>query len=72
MEDVYRSVDQDGKGYVSVLDLQIILSLNQGKNYNMRDLEFLLRLYDREGRRKIVQQDFLKELGVRIDNKGLY
>ena len=51
--DMFESCDQDGKGYISLLDFQIILSNNKTKNYNMKDLEYLLRMYDSQGNRKI-------------------
>ena len=46
MADMFESSDHDGKGYISLLDFQIILSNNKSKNYNMKDLEYLLRMYD--------------------------
>lgn len=53
MADMFECSDQDGKGYISLMDFQIILSQNMTKNYNMKDLEYLLRMYDSLGNRKI-------------------
>ena len=50
---MFESADRDGKGHVSVLDFQVILTSNKSKWYDMRDLEYLLRLYDKQGTRKI-------------------
>ena len=53
MADVFDSVDSDGKGYVNQIDLQNILYQNKRKSYDGRDIEYLLRMYDTEGVRKI-------------------
>lgn len=53
MADMFESADRDGKGNISVLDFQVILTNNKSKWYDMRDLEYLLRLYDKQGTRKI-------------------
>ena len=69
MADMFESSDHDGKGYISLLDFQIILSNNKSKNYNMKDLEYLLRMYDSHGNRKISFQDFAYQLMVRVERE---
>ena len=58
MADMFESADRDGNGHISVLDFQVILTNNKSKWYDMRDLEYLLRLYDKQGTRMIPFQDF--------------
>lgn len=58
MEDLFAAADQDGKGYVSVLDFQTILGHRKSKNYAVKDLEYLLRMYDGQGSRRVTFEDF--------------
>jgi len=44
--EIFEAADQENKGWVSILDVQVILSQNKNKNLNMGDLEYLFRMYD--------------------------
>lgn len=71
MEDMFDACDQDKKGYISVLDFQVVLSFNRNKNYNMRDIEYLLRMYDKDGMqsRKVSFEDFANQLKSHISSQ---
>ena len=49
MADVFEACDHDGKSYISVLDLQMILSENKNAQFSLKDIEFLLKRYDKTG-----------------------
>jgi Ca2+-binding EF-hand superfamily protein len=69
MEDLFAATDKDQKGYVSVLDLQKILGQrsksNNPKSYAVKDLEYLLRMYDGQGSRRVSFEAFADQLTVR-------
>lgn len=68
MYDVFNAVDAENKGFVSPLDIQRILLGNSQISINIKDLDFLLRIYDHQGNRKISMERFLDELSCRIES----
>lgn len=66
LEDAFSTADHDKKGFISVLDFQIILSGSSQSNFNMKDLEYLLRMYDNVDMRKVDRQAFASQLQRRL------
>ena len=54
---ILEVADQDQKGFVSLLDLQRIVNWSPKRTYNSKDIEFLLRMYDTGGTRKVSYGD---------------
>ena len=63
-DNLFETCDIDGKGYISVLDLQLILSHSKNKNFCMKELEYLLKRYDRAGNltKKINFKEFVRQM----------
>tara|TARA_B110000285_G_C14975965_1_gene538982 strand:- start:65 stop:388 length:324 start_codon:yes stop_codon:yes gene_type:complete len=62
MLDIFNAMDQEAKGYISILDFQTIL----GQRVNTtQDIEYLLRMYDRVGDRRITFDNFSREISVK-------
>ena len=70
LEDAFSTADHDKKGFISVLDFQIILSGNNQKNFNMKDLEYLLRMYDKVDMLKVDRHAFAIQLQQRLEKPG--
>lgn len=65
LEDGFREMDKYNKGYLSVYDLEDIISEVKRSKQSpevVKDVECLLAKYDRRGERRISIQDFIEEL----------
>ena len=68
LNDVFRLLDWDNKGYLSAIDIEGALINNNGKRSQslIDDVDLLVGLFDRNMTRKISYLSFLDELTPKI------
>lgn len=63
LQDLFDTLDAQRKGFIGLLDFQLILG-TRNKNYTMNDIEYLLRMYDKQGDRRITFEQFKYEIST--------
>lgn len=64
VNDIFRVLDKDSKGYLNIYDLEDIIHENKKTKSKdqLNDIELLLNKYDRSGDRRITYLEFIDEL----------
>lgn len=63
-EDIFRAVDTEDKGWISVYDLEKLLINHKrcGSRSLVSDIELLISFYDKSGNKQIRLYDFSNEI----------
>jgi Ca2+-binding EF-hand superfamily protein len=64
LNDVFRLLDKDSKGYLNIYDIEDIIMEHKRTRSSelMNEVELILSKYDRSGNRRISYLEFIDEL----------